>query len=439
MIFSIFKRDTAMASFFFRLIRVIIVLGIALGVAFWLFSTRHRPEKQSVVHAVPGVRVIKAVSGPRTMTVEAFGTVIPRKKVNLAAEIGGRIDYIHPGLQEGAAIRAEDLLIRIDQRSFVLDENAALAGVSQARADVDRMTREIANYTADVELAQKNLALTRNEWDRVKTLEQNQFASKTSVDKAEQQYLAARIQLQSAQNRLALTPAMMAQLKAALALAENTLAKARLVLDKSEIRVGFDGYVLTRQAELGEFVSPGQILGTLYEKGGLDVDVNIPLEELTWMTPLFDKGQQPRARVAIANLEGGGIWHARVARIKANIDEKTRTLPITLEIGARLGQGVAGTDPLMTLKPGTFVRCKILGQTLENVFQIPRYLMHQDNRLYLVRDNKLSIKTVTVLRKYEDKAFISGGLSDGDRIVASPLPAAVDGMALSVKVEEVSP
>jgi len=426
-----------MASFFFRLIRVIIVLGVALGLAFWLFASRKSPEKQKVVHDAPGVRVIKAVSGPRTMMVEAFGTVIPRKKVNLAAEIGGRIDYIHPHLQEGAAIGPEDLLIRIDQRTFILDRNAALAGVKRARADIDRLTREIANYKADVELARQNVTLTQKEWDRVKALGENQFASKTNVDKAEQQYLSARIQLQSAQNRLALTPPMMAQLNAALSLSENSLAKARLVLEKSEIRSGFNGYVLTKQAEIGEFVSPGQILGSLYEKGELDVDVRIPFEELAWMKPLFDKGLQPKARVAIANLDGGETWNARVARIKANIDEKTRTLPITLEIGEKNGQGkvLSPTDPFMVLKPGTFVRCTILGQTHDHIFEIPRYLLHRENKLYLVRDKKLAIQKVAVLRKYEDKVFISAGLSDGDMIVSSPLPAAVDGMALTVKAE----
>ena len=438
---SAIKKDTAMASFFFRLIRVIIVLGISLGLAFWLFASRQRPEKQKVVHSAAGVRVIPAVSGPRTMRVEAFGTVIPRKKVNLAAEIGGRIDYIHPGLREGAAIGPEDLLIRIDQRSFILDRNAARAGVDQVNADISRLTREIANFKADVELAKKNVALTRKEWDRVRTLGENQFASKTNVDKAEQQYLSARIQLQAAENRLALTPPMMAQLKAALALAKNNLAKARLALEKSEIRSGFHGYVLTRQAEVGEFVNPGQTLGILYEKGELDVDVRIPLEELAWMKPLFDKGQQPKVQVSIANLGGGETWNARVARIKANIDEKTRTLPITVEIGEEGGQTqtVSDTDPLMVLKPGTFVRCEILGQTHENIFEIPRYLLHQENRLYLVRDKKLVIQRVTVLRKYEDNVFIAGGLSDGDKIVSSPLPAAVDGMALSVKAEGEAP
>ena len=410
-----------------------------MGLAFWLYATRQRPEKQQVVHAAPGVRVIKAASGSHTMTVEAYGTVVPRKKVNLSAEVAGRVDYLNPGFREGAGIKANDVLVRIDQRSFILDRDAALAQVRQAKADINRLSREIENYKADVELARQNVGLTKAEWDRVRKLSQNQFASKNSVDKAEQLYLAARIQLQSVQNRLALTPAMMEQLKAALALAENNLSKARLVLEKSEIRSGFDGYVLTKQVETGEFVSAGKVLGTLYERGELDVDVGIPMEDLAWMRRLFDSGGRPVVDVAIANFNSDMTWTARVARIKANIDEKTRTLPITIEIGNHQGQNgapvVEGADPYLLLKPGTFVRCRILGETHENIFVLPRYLLHKDDHLYLVKDKKLAVQKVTVLRKYEEEVFISGGLADGDLVVSSPLPGATEGMPLAVKDE----
>ena len=428
-----------MASFFFRLIRVVIVLGIAVGLAFWLYATRHRPEKQEVVHAAPGVRVITAEAGSHTMTVEAYGTVVPRKKVNLAAEVAGRVDYLNPDFREGAAIKADDLLVRIDQRSFILDRDAARARVRQAKADISRLAREIENYRSDEKLARQNVALTKTEWDRVSKLSQNQFASKNSVDKAEQLYLSARIQLQSVENRLALTPAMMEQLKAALAMAENNLAKARLVLEKSEIRSGFDGYLLTKQVEIGEFVPAGKVLGTFYGGGELDVDVRIPMEELAWIKQLFDSGHQPVAEVAIANFNGDMTWTARVARIKANIDEKTRTLPITIEIGNHQGQNGApvleGADPFLLLKPGTFVRCRILGETHEHIFVLPRHLIHNHNHLYLVVNGKLEIRKVTVLRKYEDRVFISDGLAQGELIVSSPLPGAVSGMPLAVKAE----
>jgi len=434
-----------MASFLFRLIRVLIVLGIAAGAASWLYTSREKPEKKELIRTPPGVRVITAQPKNEAMTVEAFGTIIPRKKVNVAVEVAGRIDYIHPSFREGGFIRSDDLLIRIDQRSFRLDKDAARDRVEQARADIRHLTQEIENLKADEDLARMNMELSLKELNRLKALSENQFASKTSLDKAEQQYLAAKIQLQSSANRLALTPSTMAQKKAALAMARTDMGKAALVLEKSEIRSGFDGLVLEKQAEMGEYVNPGQVLGRIYEQGALDVDVRIPLEQLKWIRPLFDGGKLPGAMVTIANFESDDLpsWKARVVRIKAKIDEKTRTLPITLEIllsdhrekitDPSNPDANNFNNPLINLRPGTFVKCRIMGDTRENVFRIPRYLLRSVDTLFLATEGKLAIRTVSVLRKFEDEVFINGGLRAGELIVSSPLPGAVEGMPVTVK------
>ena len=426
-----------MASFLFRLIRVLIVFSIAGAAAFWLYSIREKPRKIDVVRTPPGVRVIRAVSATEAMTVEAFGTIAPRKQVDVAVEVAGRIDYIHPVFRAGGAIKKDDVLIRIDQRTFRLDRDAAKVRVAQAAADVRHLTQEIENLKADAGLAKTNMALTLKERDRLKALSKNQFASKTSLDKAEQSYVGAKIQFQSTENQLALTPSRMAQKRASLAMARTDLAKAELILEKSEIKAGFDGFVLVKQAELGEYVNPGQVLGTIYESGALDVDVSIPLEQIKWIRPLFENDQMPEAEVSIANLEGIDlpVWNARVARIHARIDEKTRTLPLTLEIQGlqKNGANVSLKNPLIRLKPGTFVKCSIVGDTRDNLFRIPRYLLRDDGTLFLVVDGKLEIREVSVLRKFEDEVFIDGGLATGDSIISSPLPGAVAGMAVTIK------
>ncbi len=276
-----------MASFLFRLIRVLIVLGIAAGVAFWLYTSRQKPEKKELVRTPPGVRVIEAQPKNEAMTVEAFGTIFPRKKVDLAVEVAGRIDYIHPSFREGGFIRSDDLIIRIDQRNFRLDKDAARDRVRQAQADIRHLTQEIENLKVDAGLVRMNMELSLKELNRLKELSKNQFASKTSLDKAEQQYLAAKIQFQAIDNRQALTPSRMAQKKAVLAMARTDMRKAALVLEKSEIRSGFEGFVLEKKAEMGEYVNPGQVLGAIYEHGTLDVDVRIPLEQLKWIRPLL--------------------------------------------------------------------------------------------------------------------------------------------------------
>jgi len=439
-----------MASFAFRLIRVFIVLGVALGAAFWLFNAREAPEKKQVVKTPPGVHVMSVSPKDYVMAVDALGTVVPRTKVKLTAEVPGRIDYIQPSFREGGRIFKKDTLIGIDRRSFRLDKNAASVRLGQVKADIRHLAREIENLKADANLARTNQALSLKELERIRALTQNQFASKTSLDKAEQQYLAARIQLQAVENRLALTPSLMAQKQAALAMAGNDLEKADLVLEKSEIRAGFDGFVLSKQAEMGEYVNPGQVLGAVYKKDGVDVDVGIPFEEVKWLRAAFDSGAMPGARISIANLEPGlsPVWQARVARVKAQIDEKTRTLPLTIEIGpieigpiviGSVESGSPGTgrqereDPLNRLKPGTFVKCRIFGEARKGIFRLPRHLLRSDDTLFVVKDNRLDIRQVSVLRKFEDHVFIDRGLTAGDQVITSPLPGARAGMPVIVK------
>jgi multidrug resistance efflux pump len=82
----------------------------------------------------------------------------------------------------------------------------------------------------------------------------------------------------------------MALKKSALASAQAALATAFLMLEKSEIKSGFYGFVMAKQVEVGEYVNPGQVLGVMYEKDALDVDIRVPLEELQWLGSVFENG-----------------------------------------------------------------------------------------------------------------------------------------------------
>lgn len=425
-----------MQSFLIRLTRVVVVLLVAAGVALWLFVSREKPQKKETEHIPPTVSYVSAVSGSFDMTVEAFGTVTPRNSVNLAMEIAGRIDYIHPDFREGAQISKGETLLKIDQRTLVLNEKSARVQVDQARADIRLLEQEAVNLKADAELSRSNLKLTSKELERIRALAQNQFASKTSLDKAEQQYLSAKNQLQTITNAQELIPSRMTLKRSVLASAQAALATACLMVEKSEIKAGFDGFVMTKQVQVGEYVNPGQVLGVIYEKDALDVDIRIPLEELQWLGSVFEDGGRPQVRLTIANMDGGRspVWPGHVARIKAAVDEKTRTMPMTVEIGSSEVK-----DPLLLLRPGAFVKCRVKGEQKKDVFKIPRTLMRSPDTLYLAREDHLVIKKVKVIRRFEDDVYITEGLAPGDQIIESPLPGALDGMPITVKKVKANP
>ena len=418
-------------SFLLRFLRVVVVLVIAIVLAKLLISLKKEPEKKEIAKTPPSVKVMIATPVPKVMTVEAFGTVKPRKLVRVSMEVPGRIDYIHPSFIEGGMIFKGELMVSIDQRSYKLNKQAGQVRIRQAKTDIESLKQDIENLKNDIKLSNSNIELAKKELDRVKALTENQFASKNSLDRSEQQYLMAKISLQNIKNRLSLTDTLMEQKKAALTMAHVDFEKADLALKKTQIKADFNGLILDKFAEQGEYVNPGQILGSIYQKDSLDVDVRIPLEKMKWIESLFKNGETPAAKVMVANFDSvkPNIWNAKVVRIKAKIDEKTRTLPMTLEI---LNPDVKIKN-IFTLKPGTFVKCSIIGVTYENIYVLPRYLIKSDNILFTVDDTYLKMKKVNILRKFEEEIYIDHGLNPGEKIIISPLPGALEGMELSIK------
>ena len=426
------SRIKTAAVFMFRLVRVALVLAVAWAGAFWLYENRTLPEKKTRPAPVPTVRVMSLVPESKVMAVTAFGTVAPRRQVRISPEVRGRINTLHPGFAAGGAFKKNDLLVEIDPEPFRLDLAAAQVRISQAQADIHSLEQEIKNLEKDKDLYQAALDLAQKELGRVKNLRARDFASLKTLDRAEQQVVSARIQSQAVISRLALTRPLMAQKQAVLAMARVDAQKADLALQKTHIRADFDGFVLSRSAQAGEYVIPGQILARIYEKGTLDVDVKIPLEEMQWIH-LDSAGETPpQARVSLAHEDGMAeqTWKAAVARVHAAVDEQTRTLPLTLEIrGSRENDQAPGMD----LKPGAFVKCRIFGRQKTRVFTVPRHLLKPGNLLFLATDGHLEIRPVRVLRKVEDAVYINAGLDPGDRLITTPVPGAVAGMALDIQ------
>ena len=86
-------------SFILRFLRVVVVLVIAIALAKLLISLKKEPDKKEIVKTPPSVKVMVATPVSKVMTVDAYGTVKPRKLVKIAVEVPGRIDYIHPSYQ----------------------------------------------------------------------------------------------------------------------------------------------------------------------------------------------------------------------------------------------------------------------------------------------------------------------------------------------------
>jgi multidrug efflux pump subunit AcrA (membrane-fusion protein) len=121
----------------------------------------------------------------------------------------------------------------------------------------------------------------------------------------------------------------------------------------------------------------------------------------------------------------------QVSRVKAQMDDKTRTLPVIIEVESTANSGE--NRNALRLRPGMFVTARIKGKEVSQAFVLPRHVVYPGDMVYTVEDDRLKIKSVDILRTFKDSVIVGQGLSDGERIIKTPLSDATDGMLVRVK------
>jgi RND family efflux transporter MFP subunit len=240
--------------------------------------------------------------------------------------------------------------------------------------------------------------------------------------------------LQALENQMALTGPQTEQLLAQRDLAKVLHQEAKLDLERSGLTAPFDGWVLENAVEEGQHVNIGQNLGRIYSAGQLDIEVRIPVKDFKWFPAALDQDEIAEADVIFENTGAQRTWKGRVSRIKAQMDDRTRTLPVVVEVDeASIAQQ---NQSSLRLRPGMFVSVRIKGKEVEQAFVLPRHVVYPGDLVYTVKDDRLKIKSVNILRTYKESVIVNEGLSEGEQIIKTPLSAATDGMMVRVKPED---
>ena len=418
----------------FKTIRVFVVILVAIIIAAVLVILRPKAERRVVEDTGRLVEVFAAQAKKVQMVIEAYGTVKPREELLLVAEVRGQIVGTDPTFEEGNFITRGTRLIQIDPRTYELEVRRRNVQIKQAQAEIKRLEQEILNLQARIKIAKSDVALAKNEYFRLKKLIDRKVIAQSTLDKTEQQYLASLERLQALENQLALTGPQKEQLLAQRDMAKVMFETAKLDLERSAIVAPFDGWVLAKTIEVGQHVTIGQSMGRIYSTGELDIEVRIPVKDFKWLPAELNGDSRIAADIIFENQGARMTWNGRVSRVKAQMDDKTRTLPVVIEVDATESSGET-RNPLR-LRPGMFVTAKIKGKEVNQAFVLPRHVVYPGDMIYTVEDNRLKIKSVDILRTFKDSVIVSQGLSDGDRIIKTPLSDATDGMLVRIATED---
>lgn len=415
----------------FKTIRVLLVLTVSIAIAVTLIIMRPKAERQVPPQKGRLVEVFPARAENVQLLVESFGTVAPRESLKLVAQVRGQIVDISPDFKEGGFLTKGTRLIQIDPRTYSLEVTRREVQIKQSEAELKRLRQEVINLKSRIKIAKSDVSLAKNEYLRLKKLIDRKVIAQSQLDKVEQAYLASLERLQALENQRALIGPQKEQLIATRDMANVMFEQAKLDLERSSIEAPYDGWVLDKSIEVGQHVNIGQHLGSIYKAGELDIEVNIPTKEFKWLPAGMGKDASVAADVVFRNTGDEQVWKGHVARVKARMDERTRTLPVVIEVDQNTD--TTASDGGIRLRPGMFVTIKIKGKAIDQAYILPRYVVYPGDVVYTLTDDRLKVREVDILRTYKDSVIVNKGISDGDQIIKTPLSGAVDGMKVRLK------
>ncbi len=386
-----------------KLLKIILpLLVLALGVFAVTRMIAMRPVVETREPEVPPplVRVIEVQPQDFRFTVRAQGNVVPRTETVVVPEVSGRVTYVYPSLAVGGFFEAGTTLLKVDPRDYEL----ALAG---ARAEVAR-----AQVTLETEKAEAEVAL--KEWE--------------SLGQGEASPLLRR-------------EPQLAQARAVLESARAALEQTRRNLEKTEIKAPFAGRVRQKNVDIGQFVTVGAPLATIYSVDFAEVRLPLADEELAYLNlPLSYRGEEDEKKgprtLLIANFGGKQYsWQGRIVRTEGTIDPQTRMLHAVAQVENPYGRGRdPGRPPLAV---GMFVEAEIMGKLSRDVFVLPRNALRGKDRVLVVdADQRLHFRSISVLRADQEQVVVDSGLEAGELVSLAALDTVVDGMQVRVLDQE---
>ncbi len=345
--------------------------------------------------SLPVVRVIRARAQPITLTVRAQGTVFPRTESELVAEVSGRIIRVSPSLASGGFFEAGDPLVEIEPSDYELV--------------VERAAAQLARAESELELA-------RSQRLRRETLAERGVGSAADVDAVRS---AAKVAEAARRDAVA------------------ALKQARRDLSRTRVLAPFAGRVREKRVDVGQFVSRGAPVARVYAVDYAEVRLPIPDDEVAFVDlPIdyrneFSDSAAPEVKMRARFAGREYTWTGRIVRTEGEIDPRTRMIYAVARVEDPYGRGSEPDRPPLAV--GLFVEAEIVGRKVDDVVVLPARALRGSDRVMIVDDeDRLRTRRVEVLRRERNTVLIRSGISDGERICTSPLPASGEGLRVRI-------
>jgi HlyD family secretion protein len=270
---------------------------VAIAAAAALVSQRGRPQ------AVEIASVVSAYPSQALAVLNATGRVVAARRASVSSKATGRLEWL--GVEEGQRVKAGDVIARLENRDVAASREQAAAGVKVAEANLVQGQAEL----ADAELALK----------RARELAQKDFVSEASVDSAAARFNKARAAIET--------------LRAQIAVAQANLRAAAVSFDQTLIRAPFTGIVLTKNANVGDILTP-------FSSASGTTGAVVTMADMSTLEVEADVSESSIAKIAVgqpAEIQLDAFPDLRLAgsvsRVVPTVDRSKATLLVKVSFG----------------------------------------------------------------------------------------------------------
>ena len=300
----------------------------------------------------------------------AVGSISAQQGAVVAAELAGTVSEV--GFQNGAIAKKGDLLVKLDTSS----EDA-----------------QMATARADLELARKDLARTRD-------LAKRRVISKAELDAAESKFKQK----------------------------EGTVDNMQAMTGKKEVRAPFAGQLGIRQVNVGQTITAGQPVVSLQALDQVYVDFALPQQRL----PQLAQGLEVRVRTDALS---GREFVGKLTAVNSAVNAVTRNVSLQATLD----------NPDHVLLPGMFAKVEVVLAEKQNTLVVPgtalSYAPYGDSVFVIEKkkDEKTGKESQVIRQQFVrvgeargDFVSITTGLKAGDTVVSTGVFKLRNGMPVKV-------
>jgi RND family efflux transporter MFP subunit len=378
-----------------RLFRLYAAILLVLVVAVLYFRGVFTPAVQ-----VEAANVSLIYPSQSFTVLNASGYVVAQRKAAVASKVTGRL--ISLSVEEGSRVRKGEIIARLENEDVLALRNQAEANLNSSRHTLDQ---------AEAELKDAGLA-----FERAKDLVSKGYIAKADYDSAEARYGKAA--------------AAVAAEKSTVKAAQAALQSANVGLDYTLLRAPFDAVVLTKNADVGDIVTPigaaanvQAAVVTIADMDSLQVEADVSESNLFQIKV----GQPCEIQLdSIPDTRFSGKVHMIVPtadRTKATIMVKVRFLEkddrILPEMSARVAFLERPVSPDEE-RPRTAVNSQaIIDRGGKKI-------------VFLIRKERVVETPVSTGQRLGDMTEVISGVKAGDRVVLKPLEKLKNGSRIKV-------